>query len=448
MILHSNTRKQYMTNITWSTIEAIVFQTLLLCHHSLLFKVTDTYFYGLMGSLFGFIYCAVKIFDLGFNKSLLSFYKHYTADKNIFNYFIREQLKPNLIFYCISILGLFFVKLFLPTHIPFLSSFNFPLLIIASGLIATESIKIILKRFLQLAHNFRLVAACEISFIICYQCIIWSYYWWGYPLTHLFIFGSCFILSLGETVGLFFLTYYWYKNLPSQSNTLPLPAKHIAKNRLYMYGHSMIKQLFSANILVPLFAYSFGFEYAALLKLASYMTHSVTSIIEKIIDPSSTVLFAHTKTKSYTQAEENFILASRTAHHIIIGIFIFILINASKFLAFSQLTTTITPYIVLYFLINYGENFFITIEKLYIAQNRSEYIFLSTLITGIAGIGIFFYMPSPVSALLLLLLSRVVAFFALLIPLTYKWNIKPAMQLSPRYLFGSLIISFIFFFAF
>ena len=210
----------------------------------------------------------------------------------------------------------------------------------------------------------------------------------------------------------------------------------------------MIKQFFSANMLVPLFAYSFGFECAALLKLASYMTHSITAIIEKIIDPSSAVLFANTKNEPTLKTEEVFMFASRIAHHIIIGVFIFILINATKFFTFSDSTAQVVPYIVLYFLIQYGESFFLTIEKFYIAQNRPEFIFFSAIITGITGISVLFSLPSPLYTLIFILLSRIVAFFVLLIPLVYCWNIKPTVRLSARYLFGSFIMSCIFFFVF
>lgn len=401
-----------------------------------------------MGTLFGFIYCAVKLFDLGFNKALLSFYSHYSTDRKLFFYFLKQQLLPNIIFYCISIAALLYIKLFFPTRIPPLSSFDFPLLIVAAGLVATESIKALLKRLLQLAHNFRSVALGEIGCIICYQVIIWSYYLAGNQLTHIFIFGTFLVVSLCETVGLFFLTYSCYKKLPTESAALPLPKTHIAKNRFFIFGHGMIKQFFSANMLVPLFAYSFGFECAALLKLASYMTHSITAIIEKIIDPSSAVLFANTKNESTLKTEEVFMFASRVAHHIIIGVFIFILINATKFFTFSDSTAQVVPYIVLYFLIQYGESFFLTIEKFYIAQSRPEFIFFSAIITGITGISLLFSMPSPLYTLIFILLSRIVAFFVLLVPLAYYWNIKPTVRLSARYLFGSFIMSCIFFFVF
>src|SRR5436190_6260509 len=103
-----------------------------------------------------------------------------------------------------------------------------------------------------------------------------------------------------ETCGLFFFVYKWYLQLPllsiTQSNNLT--SLIITKNRICSYSHSMGKQLFSANVLVPLFAYFFGLESAAFLKLASYMIHGISIIIEKIIDPSSAVLFAHTKNES------------------------------------------------------------------------------------------------------------------------------------------------------
>src|SRR5205085_7191552 len=97
----------------------------------------------------------------------------------------------------------------------------------------------------------------EISLIACYQLIIWSYYFHHHSLTVPFIFGSFLLISLVETIGLAILAYTWYSTLPIKPS---IPVKTISssliiKNRLFSYSHSMGKQLFSANVLVPLFAY-------------------------------------------------------------------------------------------------------------------------------------------------------------------------------------------------
>jgi hypothetical protein len=441
----SNFQKNYFRTIGWSTIEATLFQSMLLFHQYLLFAVTDHHFYGCVGTIFGGIYFLVKLCDGGLNKSLISFYTHYSKNRFLFCTFLKKQIVPTALLFCAGITTLFVAKLFFTHKATFLLPIDYCLLSIASGIIASETIKATLKRLLQLSHHFRQVTLCEIGFIVCYQIMVWSYYWNEYPLTLFFIFSSFLLVSLLEMIGLSFLVMRLYYQLPSDNHYEQVPKKLIIKNRLYAYAHSMGKQLFSANALVPLFAYSFGFECAALLKLASYTTHAITSIIEKILDSSSSTLFVHGDHTKTADAQERFIMASHVAHHLLIGLFIFIIINFSKLISFSPTTMMIAPYSALYFLIHYSENFFITIERFYIAHKRSEFLFLSTAITSIFMGIIFFYSLSPLSALALILFSRIISFFFLLLPLVYIWNIKPTLGISPRYFFGSLVISSLFF---
>jgi hypothetical protein len=253
-------------------------------------------------------------------------------------------------------------------------------------------------------------------------------------------------MSLGEIIGLCLLTYWWYKALPDkEDNQPPIAPMHIFKSRLLIYGHSISKQFFSGNILIPLCAYSYGLEAAAVLKLASYVTHSITAIIEKIIDPSSSVLFAHTKNEPLENRQKFFHLVSNASWHIVVCIFIFTIINSTKLFSLSHATIAIAPCIILYFLIHYGENFFIAIERFYIAHDRAEFLIISAALNSIVALALFTYCVSPVLALTLFLISRIIAFVILVYYVSYLWNIRPRIRIVPRYILGSLSLSILFY---
>jgi hypothetical protein len=443
---------QYTYNIRWSIIESIIFQGFLFAHQYLLFSVTDAHFYGITGTLFGGAYFLVKFFDLGLNKTLVSYYNDYATNAHSLNIFLQKQLLPTGIAYIITIGSFFFLRYFCTQSIPFFSSCDFFLLSIIALFIATESIKALAKKLLQLSHHFRYVALCEIGFIVCYQSIIWSYYFFTRQLTLPFIFGVCAVMSLCEVIGLLFFVFRWRAMLPSrplaEHSQVALPSAIIIYNRVFSFTHAMGKQVFSANILVPLFAYLFGFECAALLKLVSYLTHSISSVIEKIIDPTSSALFVHSKNETWEKKQEFFSMASHVSYHLVICILIFLVINSAKLLSISTVSLATLSYLILYFLIHYFENFFIIVERFYVAHGRSEFLLISTGINCLLGGVVLLYALSPITALLLLFFSRLVSLGLLLFCLSYLWGIKHSVALKPRYIVGSLVTSLLFFILF
>lgn len=443
--------KRYADSMTWATAEAIIFQTTLLIHQCILFKVIPASVYGLTGTLFGLIYFTVKLFDLGLSRGLMTFYHEFSSNKKSCLRFFISQLIPNIIFGFFTFLLVWLIHLFWNNTAYIALPIDSSLLALSCGLVATESIKTIFKRLLQLSYNFQQVAFFEVGFITSYHIAIWSYFFYTASLNAHVIIGFCFLMSLCEAVGLLFLTYRWYALLPENSlDQSPSPSSitHIFKNRLLVYGHSISKQFFSANILIPLSAYSFGLQAAALLKLASYVTHSITTILEKIIDPSSSALFVHTKNESPEDKQHFFLLVSTASCHMLLCVLIFIIINCSKLLSFSIDSIAIAPYIVLYFFIHYFENFFITVEKFYIAHDRSDFLIIGTAANCLVGAVVFTHCLSSLSALIILLISRIVTFAILVSYLSLLWNIRPRVKLVPRYILGSLSVSILFFMIF
>jgi hypothetical protein len=221
------------------------------------------------------------------------------------------------------------------------------------------------------------------------------------------------------------------------------------RNRISAYSHSMSKQLFSANILVPLFAYSFGLESAALLKWASYLTHSITAMIEKIVDPASAVLFAHIKNDSHENKQYFFSCASSVLHTLLICLFIFMAVNGTKLIQVLNTTNiTILLCMAAYFSIHFIETFFIVIEKFYIAHNKSEFLLINTFFNTILAVMIFMYSVSPHVILLCLFTSRIVSFCASLSILSLFWQIKHTITVKPFYIIGATIASIVFFIIF
>ncbi len=442
-----NIVKQYTHNIAWSAMEATIFQIILCAHQTALFYSIPSLLYGLTGTIFGLVYFTVKLFDLGLSKSLITFYHEFTASKHSYILFFKHQLLPNTIFCFIFFLCLWIIYIFFPSHLSIILPINNYVLFFACGLTVTESIKIILKRLLQLSSSFRCVAFYEISFMLSYPLMVWLYYFYLGSLNEYVIIGCCFLASAVECLGLCHATYHHYALLPTftVNNEILLLHQHtvleIFKSRFFIYGHSISKQFSSGNVLIPLFAYIYGFEYAALLKLTSYITHSISTVMEKILDSSNSVLFAHIINETHAHKKEFFLLALHISWHILLCILIFTTINSAKIFSLSYKFNNIMPFVLVYFLIHYSENFFVTLEKFYIVHNYSKVLTVGTILNSFVALILFIYALSPLFALILFLISRIITFLIFVYFLSYTWNIKTRITIMPRYIVGTLIIS-------
>ncbi len=431
---------QHKINITWSMIEATIFQTLLLIHQYALFTLTGHHFYGLVGVIFGSLYFCVKLIDLGFNKIIASFFLDYSTHKTATRTFFTQGLIPNVLLYIT--VAFFFVYL-MPFQLDTL------VIVILLLLVLTESIKLNTKKILQLSHKFRQVALFEIASILCYQLIIWSYYYYCEHLTLTIVFGAFLATSAIESFYFSARSYQWYISLPRLDHAPSVNDTSVIKNRFFAYCHSMSKQLFSANTLIPLFAHSFGVETVAPLKLASYFIHSAISVIERIIEPSSAVLFAHIKNDPAESKQHFFSYASSVLHTMLSCLFVFCAINCTKLASFSHETSlSIFSCIMVYFVIHFIESFFIVIEKFYIAHDKSEFLLINTLFNALFAVLTFVYAVSPFISLVCLCAARIISFFASLTILSLFWKIRHSFIVHSSYIIGTLIAALVFFIIF
>jgi hypothetical protein len=439
-------KQQHLYNVAWSTGEAIIFQSLLLGHQYMLFKVTASTLYSTIGMLFGLVYLAVKMLDLGFNKALFSFYYVYSQTQSSCDAFLMRHAMPSILLYCLSVVMLWGLYFFYPHLIPLTALYDYKVLVSLSVLVLTESIKTHIKRILQLAHYFNYTTYCEVSFIVAYPASIWLYYFFVGSLSPFFIFGSCAMLSLIETVFLSLIFYAWRSRLPHQIST---PLHSINDNstitmRSFAFTQTMSKQVFSSNFLMPLYTYAFGFDSAALFKMASSAIHSINAIIERIIDSTSSALFRHIKHAPSDNKQLFFSLAFSTSFYCIVGGLFLLIANSYTLLSASSATATMLSYIMLYLFIQYSDNIFVMIERFYIAHNRGDFIVVNTLLTNGALILFLWFFPTkPLYAIIFFVAIKLMSLFVLLTYLSSTWGIKRYVSYKHYYIVASIFIIFL-----
>ncbi len=445
--LHQHFRR----SIQWNTLESCVFHGIFLLHQLALFAITSGPMYGIIGSIFSFIYICASFINLGLDATITPLFIRLTHNRTLFKKFILTQLIPNLIFGMI-ITGivwclLYFIPNLLGTYANMLSMPIFGMIL---GIILLESLKKTMRTILQLALYPHVTALIEIGIIMSYTTLVWG--WYVHTNTmHLYaLLLPMLVVSLLGTFGLLWHVYAWYCTLPLLDTTHTISGIDILKNRTSNTIYQVSTLLFSTNFLVPFFAFKFGLEYAGLLKIISYIAHSVSIILQKIFGTASNILLSNIKNCSLSIKRNSFLRLTSPLNQILYGLIIFFIINHRIILAANiALNPELQIKIALCCLvINLVQNFFIAYEKFFIMEEKTHYL---AIVNGIALLFMYLlaatsYSYSPLTILLLVLVIRSIALILLGIVSFYTWQLNAAWQPHPYYFIGSLSISFIFFF--
>ena len=433
--------KRFMHSVAWNAFESIVYHAILLTHQIALFKCISYQAYGFIGSLFALIYLSVTLINLGLDASLAPFFSQFSKNKQTFYHLFRSHIFISYIFYALILLIFFVAKYFISSKATLFIHNNIPLLIIIAMLIATESIKKTTKTLLQLAFQFPVAVFGEIGSIVFFVALVWGNVAWGTTLNAILIFSAMLIVSIIETLVFCFYLHRWYLGLPEhQTQVIQL---NITKNRFFNFCNQVSKLLISGNLLVPFFAITFGLEYAGVLKLASNITHSITTVLEKTFGTSSSVLLAQTKHLDVSIKQKLFHFITNRTNQVLYCFLIFCLINVHQLLNTTQ--GSFLPILYLYFLIHFCDSFFITYEKFYLMEERADYLLVLSCLNLLSVLFVLWYTYSPLHTLACMLVIRLLSYVLISIFSFVTWNLKPTLQLSPRYFFGSLIVSLIFF---
>jgi len=441
--------KLFSYSAAWNMLESIWYQLLLFIHQCTLYRILSATEYGKVGTLFSLIYLTIAVFNFGLDNSISPFFLHATQSKiNAW----RSIILPAAIHFCI-------LSLIVITSIGVLCFFGLPLFLQSIGLsffiligimFISEALKKTIRTLLHCAFKNHLTTAIELITITSYITIIWTLHFFGYSLGLHTLFIPMVITSLLSLVSLGFITYSWYGDL-SNTQTPALPANRILKHRCYAYGTQLSNIFFSANFLVPLFAWQFGIEYAAILKLISYLTHFIHTVIHKIFGVSLQACFAALKLDDISVKQRFFVTITSHLYQLLYGIFIFFAINYQRIVALKSISMNHSTVLVGYlFLIGtLIENFLVSYEQLYQAEEKTMYLSMLNFI-NILFLGVFAAtqtVKSPITFLLTFIALRLCTIASIAIGAFYLWHIRPEWkpQLKPTFCF---IAASLFFFLF
>ena len=130
------------------------------------------------------------------------------------------------------------------------------------------------------------------------------------------------------------------------------------------------------------FAIHFGLGQAGIFKLVSNISGCIVLGMQKVFGQTSYALLAHNKNMNIEKKREAFLTITGSIHTALYSIIVFFAINYKKIVLINSIDYLETKWhlVLLFFIINISEYFFLAFEKLFIVEEKTEYIFLFTLI--------------------------------------------------------------------
>lgn len=446
--MNQNSKTAYSSLFTWNLWGSTVFELLKVLHNVIMLSILPGSDYGLIGTLFAGIYLAARFADIGAAASITPFFNLFVASKKTFRDLFCKR-------YILPVAPIIFIVGFLATiiaykkcaHVPFS-----PALWIVPCLVIGESFRSIFRQFLHISFKSRSIILIELIIFIGYLGVVWAPIFFGFMKTFnaTWIFVPYCIDSLVVITLFLCMVMRVYKGLPEENSEESLLyvelVKRMWKTRFFNYLTIINRELFTSNMLTPLFAVKFGLKQAGIFYFASMLARSLYGIIRSTITYPGNALLAHVKNKNISEKREAFKLVSTQVILIITPILVCLGYNFKKLAAMStsaHCSDTITMFSVIYFVITFSELFFILYEQFYILEEASAKLFMFKGIEIILFYGLIACNASlsPLLLLIGIILLRLFTFLGVALNGFYQWGIFPAAHIPLRYIFGCVFLA-------
>lgn len=426
--------------LSWNAGEAITYHLLLMLHQMCVFYVLTPSLFGVIGTAFSLLYLSVWLIDLGLESTLAPRFTHWSLSKSHARTFFLYNSIPNLVFFLIT-------TTFLIWH-----TAQTALVITIAIAVLCEYFRRITKGILLLLFDNRFIAIAEAVFMLTYLSLVWTCYLITHTLT---IYTTIIPLIISSALSSFLCAQSlnrWYLTLPTTTDNVQQPSfSAILRIRLFPYINTVGMLFFSSNFLVPLFATQFGTSHAGLLKLATTLVHSITIVLQRTFGNTCRAVLAHLKSIDTQAQQDIFMTISTYLYQALYALMIFCFIN-------HRFVTRICgaadqhgiALLSLFFVINFLDNFIITLEKLYEMNERTEILSIFNGISIIILLCIALTATSwssPITLLIVIALTRI-SIVALTIGFTcIFYRIAPHKAVQPTFILSAIATSLLFLFS-
>jgi len=406
----------------WNAAASLWYQTLLTLHQLILFYYIPIATYGLIGTLFSFLYLAVFLLNFGLDKSLPSLLITYSESKTAWRKFLIRQVvaQTGLLIIIAGILLLFHQVIGSQlTNSLHCCAFTWTHWLLWTSAFIIESTRKTLKTIAQLAFLNKQTAILEFFSVVFYIGMVWLGIYYYQDIVSI-PFGALCLEALFNVLVLTLLIIGIYRRLPNKADKPShIPTwRHIIKNRATIYANHVCRLLLSSNFMVSIFAFSFGLVWVSTIKVANSIAAFLLSFFERTFGITSASLLSRVKYATHAQKQENFSLALRSFYTIFFlltasSLLLFLMIFGIHYYLYAQYPSPLlTGY--LFMLVTFVDVLFIPQEQLLLVEDKISYLFILNCCTALLMYGLSLSaLMTPMVVLALFITIRLAAFYLL-----------------------------------
>jgi hypothetical protein len=409
----------YKRILAYAGIEALVYQLLLVIHQTMLYATIDRHIYGVVGTVFSLVYLGATIINIGFDQALAAQFQTARQNRLAFKQLVGYQAGCNLLLAVLLLFPLYYCMATL-YQLPY----NSTQLVIIMLCIIIETYKKSSKNIMYLMLRHRFIALSELMHIVSYVAAVWLSLYAGIQPSLTLFFVPLIIISAVQTGlhGVIIMRYYY--QLPD-ADDCSIDWFSVARERCAHYLYQLSHTIYSANLLVPLFATTFGMELAGLLKFASMIAYSINSIIRHTFGAACTGIFSALQRASLADKQQAF--ASVDSYLITTGITILSCLSMLCGIAYVCNAYAFLPIITVgaFLLLIFSEHLIITHEQFMVLEGKAWHLFICNGIALMPLVLLYTTFTTSVLELLVALIAAKYVSYGLIVYYTQSsWQLK------------------------
>ena len=420
-------KKRFQQACRWIIYGSLIFESGKAVHFFFLIRfLKDNAYFGIIGSLFSMVYLTARIVDLGATNSIPPYWHRIARSKQnfvrlLFTYFFLPSLPVALIAPFVT-LSLFTAKF---PEAP-LYLFLIPILIIL------EAFRSFFRLLLHVAGKTSRVVGFDLFAFAIFIAAIWIplLFFNAHPsMNQLFI--PFLIDTVASVAYMGSLVWGIYKKLPDEPVTI---TASIWKKLSQVRGLNLMlragRDIFTDNLLTPLFAVKCGLAHAGIFYFASQLAKLLREILKGPLIYSGNALLAELKTGSLAHKKAAFSELSLKLMSLLIPIILILLVNFHGLLHIAQkdsVTGLTINFTLLFLLITLSESLFIMYEQFYIIEEATGKLFIFKVLDFILFYIVIFSQKAlqPIPALLAIIGIRALSFVLIAMNAFFTWKIIP-----------------------
>ncbi len=431
--------------LTWSSVDALTTQTAILLYEYVLSYTMGSEFHGMFGHAISILYIAEGVATFGFDSNIAAFSQEVIANRwNFFKFALGGWL-PHLIW-------MSGVTYYMYYHgLPGLLEQNlyaafFPWVLI----FIIEAIRKTGKHLLRFIGYIREAAIVEIIGTLSYVTLSGIALAYSIASLSLLLYIHA-ITSLGQMIYILWHISTFAKQLPSASQqNAPFSIIWMHIHRLFVGVNEVAGTLYTGNFLIPLFAYSRGYAFASVFRLASATARWLVQYIQQIFVTTGSITLAQHKLRPIEERQRIFHMLTHYLHQIVYAVVFFVIIN-SRWLFVPEATISFTPLQAicigfLLFALTLVDSFCAFYLRWYIVEEQAYSIALFNL-ASIAGMQAIVQLQDLDDLLIIIAMFavRTLAFIMISAWSAYVWNIKPSLKWEKESIVVTIVISILWF---